>query len=120
MEPFVVNTVATGLASMEDGVRPVPELLYIQSWKRKVQGLTAGFTGRHGGVSEVPYDSLNCAFHVGDEPEKVIRNRQLIAEQLGFAAEAWTCGEQVHGNHVAVVKAADRGRGFMDRASAFQ
>ncbi|MDQ0046526.1 YfiH family protein [Paenibacillus polymyxa] len=120
MEPFVVNTEATGAMPMQDGGRPVPELLYIQSWERQVQGLTAGFTGRHGGVSEAPYASLNCAFHVGDDPEKVIRNRRLIAEQLGFAAEAWTCGEQVHGHHVAVVKAADRGRGFMDRASAFQ
>lgn len=86
MEPFVVNTEATGAALMQDGGRPVPELLYIQSWERQVQGLTAGFTGRHGGVSEVPYASLNCAFHVGDDPEQVIRNRRLIAEQLGFAA----------------------------------
>lgn len=120
MEPFVLNTVTTGAACIAGGTRPVPELLYIQSWKQMVQDLTAGFTGRQGGVSEMPYDSLNCAFHVGDDPEKVIRNRQLITEQLGFAAEAWTCGEQVHGNHVAVVKSADRGRGFKDRASAFQ
>ncbi|MGG1618130.1 peptidoglycan editing factor PgeF [Paenibacillus sp. NRS-1782] len=120
MEPFVVNTGATGVASTTDGTHPLPELLYIQSWVKQVRGLTAGFTGRHGGVGEVPYESLNCAFHVGDDPEKVIRNRQLIAKQLGFVPEAWTCGEQVHGNHVAVVKAADRGRGFADRASAFQ
>ncbi|MBE0341663.1 multicopper polyphenol oxidase, partial [Paenibacillus sp. 28ISP30-2] len=60
MEPFVVNTGATGVASMTDGAHPLPELLYIQSWEKQVRGLTAGFTGRRGGVSEVPYESLNC------------------------------------------------------------
>ena len=30
-----------------------------------------GDTYRHGGVSQAPYESLNLAFHVGDEPKHV-------------------------------------------------
>jgi len=94
----------------------------LESWERGAPDgrLTAGFTGRHGGVSVKPYDSLNLAFHVGDVPEHVIGNRRRMAEALGFSLEDWTCGEQVHSGNVAIVRAEDRGRGSLDRDSAFQ
>lgn len=82
--------------------------------------LTAGFTGRKGGVSLAPYDSLNLAFHVGDRPDDIIENRRRTAAALGFSLEDWTCGEQVHGVHVGVVREGDKGRGSQDRTSAFQ
>ncbi len=94
----------------------------LESWERGAPDgrLAAGFTGRHGGVSAKPYDSLNLAFHVGDVPEHVIENRRRIAGALGFSLEDWTCGEQVHSGDVAIVRAGDRGRGSLDRDSAFQ
>lgn len=56
-------------------------------------------TNRHGGVSIVPYDSLNLGLHVGDIPQQVLVNRGLLAQQLQLATEpVWL--EQVHGTHV--------------------
>ncbi|OWA36716.1 multicopper polyphenol oxidase [Saccharibacillus sp. O16] len=94
------------------------ELFEISPWQA-FDGLSAGFTGRGGGVSEGMYHSLNCALHVDDQPEHVRVNRTRVAEANGFRFEDWTCGEQVHKAEVAVVTAADRGRGRNDRESAF-
>ena len=59
-------------------------------------GVRAAFTLRTGGVSAPPFDSFNCAAHVGDAPEAVARNRALLRERLALAHEpAWL--EQVHG-----------------------
>lgn len=59
--------------------------------------ITIGDTYRHGGVSQEPYESLNLAFHVGDEPKHVRENRAIIAEYLGVEPERISCGNQVHG-----------------------
>ena len=40
-------------------------------------------TTRNGGVSAAPYDSLNLGTHVGDDPNKVARNRALLQGALG-------------------------------------
>ncbi|MCT2195351.1 peptidoglycan editing factor PgeF [Paenibacillus sp. p3-SID1389] len=109
MEPFVRNA--------KD---QQPERLELAPWANIFPGISAGFTGRSGGVSEPPYDALNLALHVGDDPQHVLENRRRLAEALGFAPEAWTCGEQVHANAVAMVRAEDRGKGYLDRSSAFQ
>lgn len=107
MEPFVQS----------DGM---PMLLRLEPWCAEHKGITAGLTSRQGGAGKAPYDSLNCAFHVGDAPEDVLSNRKTLAESLGFTLDAWTCGEQTHGTEIAIVREADRGRGSKDRASAFQ
>ncbi|AKG35683.1 peptidoglycan editing factor PgeF [Paenibacillus durus] len=106
MEPFVQNSAS-------------PALFSLRPWTDRFSEITAGFTGRTGGAGRAPYESLNCALHVGDIPEDVIKNRKTIAESLGFALEDWTCGEQVHGAEIAVVIAGDKGRGSLDRTSAF-
>jgi polyphenol oxidase len=63
-------------------------------------GVRAAFTLRGGGLSEVPFDSLNLALHVGDDPAAVVANRGRLAAALGLPAEpAWL--EQVHGTAVA-------------------
>lgn len=41
------------------------------------------FTTRHGGVSSPPFDSLNLGLHVGDNPDDVHRNRQIVEELYG-------------------------------------
>ena len=53
-------------------------------------------TTRLGGVSPAPYDALNLADHVGDDPAHVARNRALLRDRLALPAEPlWL--EQVHG-----------------------
>ncbi|WP_152650298.1 peptidoglycan editing factor PgeF [Demequina aestuarii] len=43
----------------------------------------AFFTTRDGGVSVPPYESLNLAVHVGDEPHAVATNRARVADHAG-------------------------------------
>jgi len=109
MEPFVQQT------------RPsAPALFMLEPWISKGSHITAGFSSKNGGVSSGPYDSLNCAFHVHDRDEDVIQNREDIAKVLHLPFDAWTCGEQVHSNHVFEVKEEHRGLGRKTRASAIQ
>ena len=59
----------------------------------------AGFTTRCGGVSNPPYDTLNLAMHVGDDPAAVRENRRRLGEQAGLPEQPrWL--KQVHGNRV--------------------
>jgi YfiH family protein len=60
----------------------------------------AFFTTRRGGVSVVPYDSLNVAGHVGDDPEAVRANR-LMLDELAGAPVVYMA--QKHGNTVVTV-----------------
>jgi len=58
--------------------------------------IRAGITTRQGGYSPPPFDSLNLAMHVGDNPRTVERNRRTIARLLRLPAEpAWLV--QQHG-----------------------
>ena len=121
MEPFVLDKdVMKDIEEQTYHGNQDPLLLYIKPWKLSFDRLTAGFTTRHGGVGHEPYAALNCAYHVGDDAEAVLENRRLVTAKLAFPLEAWTCGEQVHGKHVAVITANDRGRGLLDRQSALQ
>lgn len=63
-------------------------------------GVRAAFTGRSGGISSPPYDTLNMSGAVGDEPAVVQRNRQLVAQAcaIGQARLSWM--RQVHGARV--------------------
>ena len=42
-------------------------------------GVRAGFSGRHGGVSQAPYDTLNLGLGIGDDPDAVTANRSALA-----------------------------------------
>ena len=60
-------------------------------------GVRLMFTGRHGGVSDGPFASLNTASHVGDRPEAVEANRRLVCEAAGADAGRLIVLNQVHG-----------------------
>jgi YfiH family protein len=55
-------------------------------------------TTRSGGISAMPFDSLNLGEHVGDDPQAVAKNRQRLVSLLG-CKPAWL--QQVHGVAVA-------------------
>jgi purine-nucleoside/S-methyl-5'-thioadenosine phosphorylase / adenosine deaminase len=64
----------------------------------------AAVTRRRGGVSPPPFESLNLAAHVGDDPAAVAENRRRVRAALGLPDEPlWL--SQVHG---ATVMDADR------------
>ena len=61
------------------------------------QGLGAWMSTRAGGHSTAPWDSFNLGDHVGDVPEAVQANRQLLAHTLGVRPVFL---KQVHGQDV--------------------
>ncbi len=74
--------------------------------------LAAGFTTRHGGVSEAPYATLNLGLSTADEAARVRENRRRLAEALGFAPDALGVAGQVHGAEVRAVDAPGLYVGF--------
>lgn len=70
-------------------------------------GVGAGFTGRAGGVSGPPYDSLNLGGAVGDDPAAVLDNRRRAAAALGADPERTVFMRQVHGADVAFAASTD-------------
>jgi hypothetical protein len=77
-------------------------------------------SGRSGGFSPSPYGSLNLGFHVGDDPQKVLKNRQLLASSLGFSINDFVTSEQVHRGNVAVVTEENRSSGATDYKSVIK
>lgn len=63
------------------------------------------FTSRRGGVSQAPFDDWNLGAYVGDEPQAVARNRQLMGQRAGLSDVVFM--KQCHSADVAVV--ADAG-----------
>ena len=74
MEPFVRQDQQTpSLFVLENGVgirkRRTHGRLHRPAWRRKPS----------------PYDSLNLAFHVGDEPGDIVENRKRTARRWVFS-----------------------------------
>ena len=65
-------------------------------------GVRALFTSRSGGVSPLPYNSLNLGDHVGDAPANVAANRQVLQNVIGSRAVFL---KQVHGREVLTLGA---------------
>lgn len=65
------------------------------------------FTTRRGGVSDGVYASLNLGESRGDEPERVLRNYELICGALGAPIDALVYSRQVHQAHVRRVTRRD-------------
>lgn len=62
-------------------------------------------TGRSGGASRPPYDSLNLAGYVGDDAAAVEENRSRLAALLGVPPGQLAVMDSVHGSDVAHVAA---------------
>lgn len=71
------------------------------------------FSERGGGVSAGPWEGLNLAGHVGDDPAAVDTNRTEFMEALGIGEyrPALTMSTQVHGDSIAVVGVDQAGSG---------
>lgn len=76
------------------------------------------FTTRIGGVSEYEYDSLNLAYHVGDDPDAVSENRFRAVRHLGLDPGRLVTAVQTHGKNIVVVDERDAGKGALNYAGA--
>jgi hypothetical protein len=63
------------------------------------------FTDRHGGVSGVPFDSLNLGWAGGDDPGAMAENHRLVMDDFAPGAGIERLAElgQVHGREVVYV-----------------
>ena len=68
-------------------------------------GAHFAFTGRWGGVSAAPYDTLNLGGAVGDEAAAVRANRERAAQELGLDPADVRWMRQVHGRVVVTADA---------------
>jgi YfiH family protein len=84
---------------------------------RESCGVLVAFTMRGGGKSRAPYESLNLAAHVGDEPGVVDENRSALLRALDIEPMRGrlTTAEQVHGLSVRPVEGATVGMGAFAR-----
>ncbi len=74
-------------------------------------GVTAGFTGRRGGVSPAPWDSLNLSFSRPDSPDHVMENHRRLSQAIGHPLSRCVRARQVHGARVVRVSGCDAGIG---------
>ncbi len=79
---------------------------YIRADWQVPDSVNALITTRNGGVSAAPFDSFNLAYHVGDNSDSVLQNRERLKSELGLLFEPqWL--KQEHGT--AVVRAVAGG-----------
>ena len=61
------------------------------------------FSTRDGGVSKIPFNSNNLAFHVGDNSENVIQNHLALAKQMGYQHSDLVHMRQIHSDKIIIV-----------------
>lgn len=72
--------------------------MIVPNWNAP-KNVRAFATTRRGGVSQAHYQGLNLGMHVGDNPERVQRNRQRVVEQLAMPSNpVWL--NQTHSTEV--------------------
>ncbi|WP_408010906.1 peptidoglycan editing factor PgeF [Pseudalkalibacillus sp. A8] len=79
--------------------------------EKTLDKVTAGFSTRHGGVSQEPFRTLNLGLHVNDDEVNVIENRKRLAEAIGTQLNQWVFAHQVHDNQIQKVGQKDKGKG---------
>lgn len=79
---------------------------------RLFSDLPHGMFCRHGGISEAPFASLNLSYTVGDSPEAVTTNRQLVKQCLGV--EHLVSARQVHGERMVLAKNVQQDTEYTD------
>jgi len=82
------------------------------------RGIIHFVSTRSGGFSNSPYDSLNLGLHVGDDPDKVLKNRNKLAEAIGIPLDQFTFAKQIHSGTVTAISEAMKGRGSTNQEEA--
>lgn len=69
----------------------------------RIPNLLHFVTTRSGGVSLPPFDSLNLGLHTTDNPDHVVKNRNILAQETGIEASHFLYASQVHSGDVKVI-----------------
>jgi len=84
------------------------------SWPRFKDELIAFTSTRNDGFSNAPYNSLNLAFHVGDDKNNVSKNREKLFKEVGFTKDSTVIVKQSHSDINLEATFIDGGRGYDD------
>lgn len=76
-------------------------------------GCNHGFSTRTGGVSGVPFDSLNMGFNRPEPRENILENYARFAKANGLDMNSFVLAAYEHGLNVEIVDSSDCGRGFL-------
>lgn len=100
---------------MKDNFYSINDLfLEIYSNLEKSSICKAYTTTKVGGMSKGLYKSLNLSYKVGDRKEDVLRNRNILSQNLNIDLEKVVTCKQVHSNRVLVVKSNSDYKNFRD------
>jgi len=81
-------------------------------------GLTHGIFTRHGGVSDAPFGTLNTGGLIGDSPQNVRHNHDILYGALGVDPQRVVSAWQVHGVDVVYAGAPIQNRRWAAPADA--
>lgn len=79
-------------------------------------GIRTCFSTRIGGISPIPYNSLNLGYKSGDLKENIDSNFDMLCSSAGFKKEDLVLSDQVHGNRCRIVGESDRGKGIIRKS----
>jgi YfiH family protein len=80
----------------------------------QLPGARVAFSTRKGGVSPLPFTSLNLGVLTGDEPDAVVENRRRLVGALGLVPECVAIGRQIHGAALEAHQATQDPNPFTD------
>ena len=78
----------------------------------RFETLVSAESTRHGGVSPVPWASLNLGKNTDDDPTNIAENRRRFCAALGFEPAQMAWSKQVHADQVRLVTAPGGAEGF--------
>ena len=73
---------------------------------KKFANVVAAQSTRLGGISPIPYCSLNLGFKSGDTLENVLQNRKLLLDVLSIAQDQLAISSQIHSDNILVADCA--------------
>lgn len=79
---------------------------------KKFTNLVAAQSTRLGGISPIPYCSLNLGFKSGDTLENVLQNRKLLLDALSIAQDQLAISSQIHSDNILVADCAGNFEGY--------
>ncbi|MCU7933944.1 MAG: peptidoglycan editing factor PgeF [Candidatus Thiodiazotropha sp. (ex Dulcina madagascariensis)] len=107
-----IPAVASHLLVMIQVQQSRTKLLFFESFM-KDDAILHFITTRQGGVSKLPYESLNLGYHNSDSVNHVMQNRDILTTDMNISISNLTLGQQVHSGNVHVVDLSDKGKGSM-------
>lgn len=93
-------------------------LKYFQFETLLFNELTQAIFSRLGGVSPTPWKSLNLGGTVGDDPDRVQKNKEKLLGAIGYSSRQLSQVHQVHSAKVVVVTETDNNKSELTQADA--